>query len=242
VLLNNGIRAHIDLPLYAAPDKDFIHIKEAAVAKVASETYGKVATREQQWASLTQISLACQDGSWNTSDPGLVVLWFKSKITRHGDQLRRISRYLKAWRDYTWDTGGPSSILLMVCAAQTLDQAAGNFEGRDDLALLEVLKALPEQLRNAVTEPMINADEDLNRLSVEDKSLAAQHSEKFLQDLSRALNTPLANCTVAVDLLQNHFGGRLPLQPDLISSAPVDIRDVLPSKGQEPNIAPTKAG
>ncbi|NHC06387.1 CBASS cGAMP synthase [Azonexus fungiphilus] len=245
VILNQGTQAHVDLPLYAAPDKDFPNIKEVVAKSIfAREAFAyDQANQPLQWDSLTRISLACQDGTWNDSDPGLVVKWFKSKQERHGEQLRRICRYLKAWRDHVWKSGGPSSIVLMVCAAQTLDRAAEDFEGRDDLALCHVLNALPGQLLNPVTEPMINPAEDLNRLSEEDQKTAAQLADDFRRAMNQALLSGINEKIQAVLMLQEHLGQRLPANYDVISvDTTADIRTIPPVPGPRTLIPATKAG
>jgi hypothetical protein len=57
-------------------------------------------------------------------------------------------RYLKAYRDWTWPSGGPSSILLMAAAAPLFFKQ----DRRDDQALLEVVNGLPAVLRNGVEQ------------------------------------------------------------------------------------------
>ncbi|MGZ9211151.1 MAG: CBASS cGAMP synthase [Candidatus Binatia bacterium] len=246
VVLNNGIRAHVDLPLYAAPDKDFAQIREIVAAKALAldEARQRSAQRIDDWDSLNRICLACQDGSWSVSDPGLVVKWFKGKIDRHGPQIRRICRYLKAWRDYVWVEGGPSSIVLMVCAAKTLDRTADDLSGRDDFALRTVLESLPDQLRKAVIEPMINPGEDLNRLDQSQRAEAASCASQFFQALDQALTLNEHERTKAIKLIQGHLGERFPDNPELIAldKSPVNIRTVPAEPRPRQVIKPTKAG
>lgn len=51
------------------------------------------------------------------SDPRPVKEWFVDQVETKGVQLRRVVRYIKAYRDWIWKSGGPSSILLMAAAA-----------------------------------------------------------------------------------------------------------------------------
>lgn len=242
VTLNNGTRAHVDLPLYAAPDKEFLQIKEA-VAKAFTMDRAEFA-ETVTWDSLTRISLACKDGTWKPSDPGLVVAWFDKKYTRHGPQLRHICRYLKAWRDHTWASGGPSSIVLMVCAAQTLDRTQASFNGRDDLALAHVLQALPAQLSGSVKEPMIDPDEDLNRLTATERLEAANYATNFQQAINWALTANNTERVQAIHSIQSHLGQRFPNDPDGVTpdDGPPNIRTVPAEPKQRPTIVPTKAG
>jgi len=244
VILGNQTRAHVDLPLYAAPDAEFAHIREVAVAKAGMTLDGVSFTESVGWESFSRIALACQDGTWNPSDPYLVVKWFESKVKRHGAQIRRICRYLKAWRDYQWSSGGPSSIVLMVCAAQTFDRSNVEFEGRDDLALNHVLKSLPDQLRGSVTEAMINPEEDLNRLKDVDRELAANRAGAFLRDLDRALALDIANVSTGILLIQAHLGDRLPFEPQAVifDDAHRSIRTISVESRPRQTIHSTRAG
>ena len=62
--------------------------------------------------------MATRAGEWKPSDPGAVAQWFRDCSSVHGEQLQRICRYVKAWRDFHWTEGGPSSILLMILVTQ----------------------------------------------------------------------------------------------------------------------------
>lgn len=245
VSLNNGTCAHVDLPLYAAPDAEFLQVKEAmeALAKTIARDSAAF-TETVTWDSLARISLACKDGTWNPSDPGRVVVWFDKKLQRHGSQLRRISRYLKAWRDHTWSSGGPSSIVLMVCAAQTLDRTQADFKGRDDLALAHVLQALPSQLSDSVKEPMIDPDEDLNRLNATERQEAVNCATSFLYAMNQALIANIADRNKAILSIQSHLGNRFPNDPDGVTpdDGPPNIRNVPAEPRQRPTIVATTAG
>ncbi len=248
VILGNGTRAHIDLPLYAAPDDEFVHIKEVKLAKAAltAESHVLVADSQQTitWTSIKHIALAHKDGTWGASDPGRVIEWFDRKIERHDEQLRRVCRYLKAWRDQTWSSGGPSSIVLMVCAAQTLDRAQLAFTGRDDLALRHVLTELPSQLRAAIKEPMINPDEDLNRLSVDERLEASRNAGEFLSAMNEALAQSFNNRHRALSRVRVQLGDRFPNDPDGITpdDGQTNIRMTTAEPRPRAPIIPTKAG
>lgn len=214
VTLNNGTHAHVDLPLYAAPNEQFHQILESRMNVAFAN---RLAFDDSvSWDTLSRISLACKDGTWNPSDPGKVVVWFNKKLDRHGSQLRRICRYLKAWRDHVWMTGGPSSILLMVCATQTLDQAKEDFTDRDDLALNHVLKSLPVQIGSSVIEPMIDLNEDLNRLTPSDRQKATSEALNFQKAMNLALDSNISECDESIRLIQNYLGERFPNNPTVV--------------------------
>ncbi|MCK5609050.1 hypothetical protein KAR91_44660 [Candidatus Pacearchaeota archaeon] len=55
------------------------------------------------------------DKGWHSSDPKTLVQWFKKAVGQHGDQLRRMVRYFKAWADYNSKDGLlPSGLIFTV--------------------------------------------------------------------------------------------------------------------------------
>jgi hypothetical protein len=112
--------AHIDIPLYAIPDSEF-----QTLAKLAMERFGYISfadallkSEQDIWTALPRdhVLLAHRECDWKASDPRPVKDWFLNEIEIKGEQLRRVVRYLKALRDWKWESGGPSSILLMAAA------------------------------------------------------------------------------------------------------------------------------
>jgi hypothetical protein len=73
----------------------------------------------------------------------------------YGERLRRICRYLKAWRDHNRPhLDRVSSILLMVCAWRVFDDfGRPNVPERDDAGLLLVARRLPILLAGPVENP-----------------------------------------------------------------------------------------
>lgn len=149
-----GKYCHVDVPPYAAPDRQFATIQERVLAKALAlkedaryaEAIAFGEMPEADWDSLKEIVLATRSGGWKASDPGVVSDWFRHQVEEHGEQLRRNCRYLKGWRDFQWREGGPSSVSLMICACQSFQP----MHGRDDLALLEVVRTLGDKLSGAI--------------------------------------------------------------------------------------------
>ena len=56
---------------------------------------------------------------WPHSDPLALTTWFRDQIEMHGEQLRRIVRYLKAWADFQYHRSGkmPNGLILTVLSA-----------------------------------------------------------------------------------------------------------------------------
>ncbi len=132
-------RTHIDVPMYAIPKEQFLK-KEAAIkafnsraicGSIAAESYGFVQDSaddlEYEKLDSENVNLALRDGQpgsrkWMNSDPKIVEDWFEVECSRIGKHLRKVCRYMKAWRDAQWQVGGPSSISLMAATVEVLQQ------------------------------------------------------------------------------------------------------------------------
>ena len=77
--------------------------------------------------------LAHKSKGWIESDPKAFTDWFIGLVKDQGEQLRRIVRYLKAWKDY--DDVPLKGIELTILAANNYD----SFVDRDDKALKNTL-------------------------------------------------------------------------------------------------------
>lgn len=210
--------AHIDIPLYSIPDEEFVTLAKAA-ARSGYMTFDEAfnARGAESWADLPtdQVMLAHRKDDWVSSDPRPVKNWFVDQATDKGEQLRRIVRYLKAYRDWQWTAGGPSSILLMAAATPLFTKV----KGRDDLALLEVLKGLPDALRKGVNNPVDESESLTARLSAEELEEAAEQFEKLESNLNGAINAsdPASACV----WLRKMFGPRFPERTDLVRGGTV---------------------
>lgn len=241
--------AHIDIPLYAAPEKDFLKISERiAVAKSMTRKLGESYTdtdfvefQEQDWDDLDEIVMATRKGEWIPSDPADVSKWFKDRILEHGEQLRRICRYLKAWRDFHWQTGGPTSVSLMIAAARTFRP----FKGRDDIALEKAAEHLAVALAGEIVEPGIDdGREDFNRLSVDERPHAAQLANQFATTLRNARQLQAHENARAMAMVTQVLGTRIPQIPSLITpdSGADTVRTTAATQVPQPNVRRTKAG
>lgn len=211
--------AHIDIPLYAIPDKEFETLVKAENVKRAAlegiRNFAEAAMDSWEELPKTKVLLAHREEGWMHSDPRPVKEWFVDQVETKGEQLRRVVRYIKAYRDWTWKSGGPSSILLMAAAAPLFVKK----DRRDDQALVDVVKQLPEGLRKGVSNP-INPKESLTdrlRASSADVDMVEQAALQF-EDLGRRLQAALdaGNAEQACAWLQGLFGPRFPDCPDRV--------------------------
>ena len=152
--------AHVDLALYAIPDDEFAVLVEKAEASLRySEQLDEQATfRQNIYPHLPtdHIMLAHRKEGWKPSDPRKLEDWFKAAIATHGYQLRRVCRYLKAWRDNHWEECRLNSITLMACTVLAFRQVGATIDqNRDDKALLIVAEQLALQLAYRINNPVV---------------------------------------------------------------------------------------
>jgi hypothetical protein len=211
--------AHIDIPLYAIPDGEFETLVKAenALRATLDGIRSFAAAAMDSWEDLpkTKVLLAHREEGWMHSDPRPVKEWFVDQVDIRGEQLRRVVRYIKAYRDWTWKSGGPSSILLMAAAAPLFVKQ----DRRDDQALLNVVKQLPAALRNGVSNP-VNQKESLTdrlRASSNEVDMVEQAALQF-EDLGRKLQAALeaGNADQACTWMRGLFGPRFPDRPERV--------------------------
>lgn len=211
--------AHIDIPLYAIPDSEFDTLQKAALSTYGYMTLDEAVTRAERdaWTALPtdHVLLAHREDDWVKSDPRLVKTWFLDEVDRHGEQFRRVVRYLKAFRDWQWPTGGPASLLLMAASAPVFDGR----DRRDDLALLDVVEKLPDTLRDGVCNPVDTSESLTNRLGKKGVDDAATKLEALESHLRGALNANTAEHACA--WLVDQFGARFPNEPLRVKVATV---------------------
>jgi hypothetical protein len=157
-----------------------------------------------------EVLLAHRECNWMPSDPRPVKEWFLGEVDAKGEQFRRVVRYLKAFRDWRWASGGPASILLMAAAAPLFEKR----DRRDDLALLDVVAALPARLRGGVNNPVEESEsltERLGKAGVEEAAKAFEEFEKVLRGATDA-GSPSQACL----WMRGEFGPRFPNEPDRV--------------------------
>jgi hypothetical protein len=247
IRLEVALFAHIDLPLYAAPEREFLLIQERMIKSArfrADSALTMDSAEEQEWEDLKQIVLATRSGEWKSSDPEKVSKWFRDRLAEHNEQLQRVCRYLKAWRDFHWPGGdGPTSVCIMVAIAEEFTL----YRGRDDLALETAAGVLSRALRGEVRCAGIDrGEEDFNRrLSEEQKAEAARKAGTFASELkrSRMLTSGLASAQQAIQMLIAQLGHRVPTAAHLVDSdGGENIRSTPARTVPPPAVKSTQAG
>lgn len=216
--------AHIDIPLYAAPEDQFVQIVEKgalsgivvdSAREALVENFADADLPQQQWEHMVDIMMATRAGEWKASDPEEVSRWFLDRVTEHTEQLRRVCRYLKAWRDRHWKAGdGPTSVCIMIAVAQSFEPQ----RGRDDLALERAARVLATALKGEVREQAIaDGAEDFNkRLDAAGRQAASSLAETLADQLRAARFKASYLAGDAIELVRRQLGERVPYRPDLV--------------------------
>jgi|TARA_R110000823_G_scaffold315548_1_gene448099 hypothetical protein len=242
VSLNHGSAAHIDVPIYAIPEKQYREIHESMAAlkrDFSAQNADEIALAEEAYRQLAsgEIMLAHREQGWIRSDPRKLEDWFQDAVTRHGQQVRRVCRYLKAWRDHCWKEGGPSSIALMACVVSVYDANPHRFEAnRDDEALLFVASKLASLFSNPIGNPAVSG------LNLDDGWDEKGLREGFVQD-ARDFYASLHSALIAgthpqqvLSGLKLAFGERIPDEPGLVVFPAASPEELLESTAA---LAPT---
>jgi hypothetical protein len=206
VIVNQEI--HIDIPLYSIPDDEFETIREK-VEKSLVLSLEDARMRLDNWKSIQvkNVLLAHRKEGWKISDPRKLNDYFRKVFVFKGEQLRRVSRYLKAWRDYNWKKGGPTSLYLMLSADEVF-----RLQDRDDLALLDVLLKMHKNLKDnsyQIKNP-IDGNEIIEIDGV-DKARLTELAGLFSTDLHSAIYDLNISDMESCRQIRRHLGDRFPL-------------------------------
>lgn len=221
-------KCHVDVPMYAIPDHGYATLVEKSKAR-GHESLA-AALREaasESWLTLSSDSvwLAVRGGKWIRSDPRKIEVWVAKQALLYGPIFKRVCKYLKAWRDHHWDKGGPSSILLMVCASIAIKANPS----RDDRTLLSVAEQLATLLSGSVCNRDVDPTAELNDLSPTERVNAAQMARTLASNLHFAIEET-SNRTLAVQKIVSVFGTRIPNQPSWVTDvAPADTVRATPA-------------
>jgi hypothetical protein len=246
-------RSHLDIALYAIPDDKFIELTEKAEALVAPNQRqafnASQKLRDEIYVNLKgdEIMLAHREHGWKQSDPRQIEDWFRDAVRTHGEQLRRICRYLKAWRDYRWRSGSKlSSITIMTCAVDAFDMLKGTFnDARDDAALLMVARQLQPRLSNrtGVPNPILPRQILNDNWDAQDFVTYNKAAGELAAALAAAIETN-REPEMAVDNIRAALGPRIPDDHALVVpvSAEATIKAYPAAKTPAPHVIRSHSG
>ncbi|MDP2560767.1 CBASS cGAMP synthase [Psychrobium sp. 1_MG-2023] len=232
---------HIDIPLYAIP----LERHTAMLASMDAKTINNWLTDSRALLARDDVYLAVRDSeNWVVSDPATISEWFKSNINMHGEILRNVCRHLKAWRDYRFPSGGPSSIALMACAVKsfndiTVERGIRFVQEQESEALMLCANRLGQQLIDSIPNPTDERKPQLYPQSNMSDTEINQHylaAEALAEELSFALKQA-SNKQETVDSFRRALGERVPNRQDMIHVVTGVTADIM-SKPAKTNPAP----
>lgn len=245
-------QAHIDIPLYAISNERHAEMekqlseykedrKELSISKLMFDSDMKIAN--SIYLDKGQVYLARRGSqNWQISDPMAIARWFNMEINTKGERLRRICRFLKAWRDFIWKTGGPSSLALMVSACQAYPK---DDLDRDDYALLKVTEIIPDLLGGEIINPAsLNQKEIIYPKDGVDHIAISNEARQLHKTLENTISGSLDKAHIII-MLRQKFGERMPTNIAWIENiiTPAVIVRNTPSISIKPKPIPnTKAG
>lgn len=239
--------AHIDLNIYAVPDAK-VELLERAMAK--SMAAADSLTSDPATYSLRldpdEIYVAHRKKGWEQSDPLQLEDWFLDAIKRHKTwtDLRRIVRYLKAWRDQRWDACRLSSLTLMVCAVEALDEAnTPPLPNRDDDGLLVVARALAVKLASAIYNPVVGDSKLNGEWATDERNQFELGARVLASEMEAAIQSETTTSGV-VQRLRKLFGSRVPNDITLVSTTATiqQIRSTTPARAPSPKVGTSTSG
>ena len=145
---------------------------------------------------------------WPPSDPMTLAYWFNATAKFHGEQLRRMVRYLKAWADFQSGRWGklPGGLILTVLAANYFQGHA-----KDDIALANMFQAISNAVNTIcyVLNPVDFSEVLTERLSDAQKTRFIDAVKAAADDAHQAIVQKDAHR--ASKLWRKQLGDRFPL-------------------------------
>lgn len=244
---------HIDVPMYAIPKQKFQLLESYdTIVNVKKMTYQERVNYYK--LDRTAVNLLLRDKrKWTNSDPKVVYEWFDDSCQLIGDNgdgtqsyhLRKICRFIKAWRDAQWPTGGPSSISLMAAVVDILQESPHNPQNFGSTIELLATK-LPSKFMNGIESPdssdekplfpAINSEEYgskekiiVSQLEEFNKLLQNAKNSSTKEDALKYLNLAFGNRVSNTDLIMNQtIADVYSIEPES-TIAPITIRPTVKS-------------
>ena len=209
VILDDG--SHVDVPLYAIPDDEFGRLEKAEALMAADSADWFMRSRmdrRNSWDLLPsdKVLLAHREEGWKPSDPRQVHEWFLGGVKDYGEDLRRQSRYLKAWRDHH-QLDHISSIILMVCAWNVFRELGQSLvPSRDDLMLAKITERLPDLFAAEIENPTDRAEKLCRKWSAEERTKAIRAAASMHEEVDMAVH----HCYIATSAVARISDGVRP--------------------------------
>ena len=161
------------------------------------------------------------------SDPKAFNEWVKRKFSESDSngQLRRMIRYLKAWKDHQENENGslklPSGFILTILACRCYSK-----HDRDDWALKGTVESIDKTLRSDFICHRPTAPTDENLLAVYSRDSILKEFQDFVDNAQKAYD---ANSEQeASKVWRKVFGDRFPLEQTKIGALPIGVAATKP--------------
>ncbi|MCI5074329.1 CBASS cGAMP synthase [Oricola sp.] len=210
--------AHLDIALYAVPDREFeLLIEKVAKEGVLDERPPSFSLDESAYESISEdeIRLATRESGWIASDPRLLEDWFKEAVATFGDHVRVVSRILKVWRDCSKGCERLASVALMYAVVDSCENGAELTESRYDSLIAEVVDKLPNTLSNRIPNPRVEGAYLDQNWSADEREVFVTAARDFSMLLNRCLSLNLSAKEIIVDL-RSALGRRVPLDSNRV--------------------------
>jgi hypothetical protein len=157
------------------------------------------------------------EGKWIESDPKAFADWFNNKIANHGEQLRRVICYLKAWADN-------QSSKMLKGVAFTIS-ATNNFEGSqfDDECLVKTAAKMSIALKKErqIKKPVVPYENLLAKWTKEELDGFISRFDLFILNGVKALAEK--DKSKAIKIWIGEFGDRFPeLESDKLTESTIE--------------------
>lgn len=144
---------------------------------------------------------------WHRSDPLALTDWFMKNVKEHGEQIRRVVRYLKAWADFQSGRRGkmPSGLILTILVVHNF-----RCDEREDVSLADTARAISNAIHPVfyVYNPVDNKEELTTRLTNEQKNRFQDAISDLASDASAAIETD--DIEESSKLWRRQLGDRFP--------------------------------
>jgi hypothetical protein len=144
---------------------------------------------------------------WHRSDPLALTNWFNGRVKVHGEQLRRIVRYLKAWADFQSSRRGKMSngLILTVMAANHFYATT-----RDDICFANILRDIADAVTVVfrVYNPVDATEELTLRLTDQQKNIFQEIVADAADAAAEAIK--IEDRHEASNIWRKQFGDRFP--------------------------------
>lgn len=148
--------------------------------------------------------LAQKSNGWTLSDPKAFTDWFIDKVNEKDEQLRRLVRYLKAWKEY--NNVPLKGIEITILVADNFD----SYDNRDDKALFSTIEKILNALDKnfSCVKPVAPGEDLFENISDSKMNKILSSLTNLKNDLSTAISEE--NDETVTEILQGLFGTRFP--------------------------------